>query len=71
MVKVEYMKVQYRNIPEDIRQKYQLQKKVTSDTCIYIRIKKGMYGLKQAAILAYDQLKKNSRHIAILQSLVQ
>jgi hypothetical protein len=29
---------------------------VDSDGYIYIRIKKGMYGLKQAAILAYEHL---------------
>ena len=54
MAKAEYMKVQYKNIPEDICQQYQLHKKVTSDSCIYIRIKKGIHGLKHAAILAYD-----------------
>ena len=59
MAQAEYMKVQYKHISEDIRQQYNLQEKVTSDNCIYIRIKKGMYGLKQAAILAYNQLKQN------------
>ena len=58
MAQSEYMKVQYKHIPEDIRKKYNLQHKLTSDNCIYIRIKKGMYGLKQAAILAYNQLKQ-------------
>ena len=55
----EYMKVQYRHIPEDIRLQYHLQDKITKDNCIYIKIKKGMYGLKQAAVLAYNELKKN------------
>ena len=55
----EYMKVKYKYFPEDIRQKYQLDKKVTPDGYIYIKIKKGMYGLRQAAILAYNNLKKN------------
>ena len=54
----EYMKVQYKNIPEDIKEHYNLKDKVTSDNCIYTRIKKGMYGLKQAALLAYNQLKE-------------
>ena len=51
------MKVQYKYIPQDISEHYNLDEKVTADNCIYIRIKKGMYGLKQAAILAYNQLK--------------
>ena len=57
MKECEYMKVQYKHIPIDIREHYNLNEKVTSDNCIYIRIKKGMYGLKQAAVLAYNQLK--------------
>ena len=59
MAQAEYMKVQYKHIPEDIRQQYNLANKVTKDNCIYIKIKKGMYGLKQAAVLAYNQLKTN------------
>ena len=55
----EYMKVHYKHFPEDIRKRYQLEKKVTPSGHIYIKIKKGMYGLKQAAILAYLHLEKN------------
>ena len=36
---------------------YKIQDKATDKGFVFIRIKKGMYGLKQAAILAYDQLK--------------
>ena len=55
----EYMKVQYKHFPEDIRKQYNLDKKVTMSGHIYIKIKKGMHGLKQAAILAYEELKQN------------
>ena len=55
----EYMKVQYKHFPEDIRKRYNLESKVTDNGYIYVKIKKGMYGLKQAAILAYNELKKN------------
>ena len=57
MQRPEYMKVHYKHIPADIRQRYNLDKKVTASGHIYIKIKKGMYGLKQAAILAYQHLK--------------
>ena len=57
MVQAEYMKVQYKHIPEDICTRYNLDKKLTTDDCIYIKIKKGMYGLKQSAVLAYNRLK--------------
>jgi hypothetical protein len=48
----EYMKIKYKYFPEDIRTKYELWNLVTADGYFYIRIKKGMYGLKQAALLA-------------------
>ena len=52
----EYMKVHYNHFPQDIREQYNLKDKVSSDGYIYIKIKKGMYGLKAAALLAYTQL---------------
>ena len=55
MKEYEYMRIPYRLIPQDIREKYQLESKV-HDGHIYCRIKRGMYGLKQAAVLAYDHL---------------
>ena len=58
MARAEYMKVHHHHIPADIQQQYGLDKKMTQDGHIYIKIKKGMYGLKQAAILAYNHLKK-------------
>ena len=53
------MKVQYKHISVDIQNKYNLQAKVTSNDYIYIQIKKGIYGLKQAAMLAYNNLKSH------------
>jgi len=52
----EYMKVHKKFFPQDIWRKYNLAKLVHTDGFIYIKIKKGMYGLKQAAILAYEFL---------------
>ena len=52
------MKVPYKHFPPDIRRRYKLDEKVTTNGFIFIKIKKEMYGLKQAAILAYDNLKK-------------
>ena len=36
----EYMKVQYKHFPEDIRKRYNLDKKVTTSRHIYIKIKR-------------------------------
>ena len=55
MKKPEYMKVPYKYFPMDIRSRYNLENIVHKDY-IYIKIQKGMYGLKQAAVLAYTQV---------------
>ena len=47
MAQAEYMKVQYKHIPEDIQQLYKLDNKVTNDNCIYIKIKKECMGLSR------------------------
>ena len=57
MRRAEYMRVKLRHIPEDIIIQYNLREKATSDGYVYIRIEKGMYGLQNAAILAYKNLK--------------
>ena len=53
------MKIHIKNFPPDIIEYYNLNEKVTQDGYIFIRIKKGMYGLKQAALLGYENLVKN------------
>ena len=42
MEKPEYMKVKLKHIPADIRIKYNLYDKVTSNEYVYIKIKKGI-----------------------------
>ena len=54
----EFMKVPYKYFPQDIISKYKLQNLVHNDY-IYVKIKKGMYGIKQAVVLAYENLIKN------------
>ena len=55
MHRPEFMKLQYKHIPIDIRQRYHLDTLVAPDGYVYVKIKKGMYRLKQATVLAYDQ----------------
>ena len=52
------MKVHISKFPPDIITKYKLNEIKDAKGYIYIKIKKGMYGLKQASILAYHQLVK-------------
>ena len=56
MDKPEYMRIPTKCIPQDIMDRYNLQEKVHKGY-VYVKIKRGMYGLKQAAILAYNHLK--------------
>ena len=52
------MKLHISFIPEDIINRYNL-KELVVDGFVYIRIQKGIYGLKQAAILTNQQLQTN------------
>ena len=55
----EYMWIHARCFLDDIRLQYDIEISIDSDGYAYVRIKKGVYGLKQAAILAYNHLVKN------------
>ena len=55
MKKPRYMKMKASIFPPDIIDQYNLNHKIAKDGYIYIKIKKGMYGLKEAAVLAYNQ----------------
>ena len=61
MQKAEYMKIPFpfQYFPEDIITRSSLREVLASDGYIYIKMKKGMYGLKQASVLAYNNLVKN------------
>ena len=54
----EYMIIPQKYIPPDVINKYNLQSKFHNGY-IYCEINKGIYGLKQAALLAYNFLVTN------------
>ena len=54
----EYMWIPYKYFPKDIQIQFNLKEKV-SRGFIFVKIKRGMYGLKQAAIIANEQLVKH------------
>ena len=56
MSEYEYIRIPFKWIPEEIRLQYGLYDKVSSDGYVYCEVRKGMYGLKQAARLAFDRL---------------
>ena len=59
MPEAEYMKMSIHEIPQDIISKYNMNDIKDNNDYVHFKIKKGMYGLKQAAILAYDQLRQH------------
>ena len=59
MKRFEYMKIHRRHIPQDIQQQYKMEAMFDKDGYAYFEIMKGMYGLKQAGLIAYNQLVKN------------
>ena len=60
MERPEYMRVPLKHIPQDIIERYNLLPLVHKGH-VYIKIQKGMYGLKQAALLAYKKLVTHLR----------
>ena len=52
------MKIPFFCIPEKIRTQYNLYSIVGPDCYVYCEFRKGLYGLKQAARLAFDDLVK-------------
>ena len=65
----EFMQILYKYFLEDIIICYNIEDKF-SRSFFSVRIKWGIYGLKQTAILAYDQLVNTWRLMGITQSLV-
>jgi hypothetical protein len=54
----QYMQVHCRYVPQEIINKYNLTNQhFSSKGFVYLEIHKDMYGLKEAAMLAYNQLK--------------
>ena len=61
------MKLHLHIIPQEIIDKYALHDLVDKDGWVYLKFVKGMYGLKQAGIIANMELSKN----VILMRLVK
>ena len=58
MAEYEYMRLPYDLIPPHIKILYNLHRKAVNGY-VHIEIRKGMYRLKQAVLLAHTQLKKH------------
>ena len=54
----EYMRMKLDMFPDDVIEEYNLRDKVEPNGYVYIEVRKGMYGLPQACLLAQKLLKK-------------
>ena len=54
----EYLRLRLDNFPEDMIAQYNLKDIITSDGYVYMEVRRGMYGLPQAGLLAQELLEK-------------
>ena len=64
----EYMKLRMTDIPQEVIDEYNLKEKETSDGHVYVEIRKGMYGLPQAGLIAQELLEKRLNKFGYRQS---
>ena len=55
----EYMRIRSKYFSQSMKNKYSISSLVAEDGFVYCKIKRGMYGLKQATRLAHDSLITN------------
>ena len=70
MARYKYLRLKLSNLPEDIIEQYGLKDKTTSEGYIYVDIRKGMYGLPQAGLLAQELLEQRLQKQGYTQSKV-
>ena len=58
MERFEYIKTPFRWILEEILTQYNLYSLVEPDGYVYFEVRKGMYALKQAACIVFDNIFK-------------
>ena len=54
----EYLRLNLRNLPNDVIEEYNLKEKATKDGFVYVELRKGVYGLPQAGLLAQILLEE-------------
>ncbi len=70
MKRYEYMHIKITNIPEEIIKEYKMRGIVTEDGYVYCEIRKGMYGLPQAGIIAQELLQERLAKVGYHQSKI-
>ena len=70
MLRYECMKLKLANLPEEIIQEYKLHDIATSNGSVHVEVRKGMYGLPQAGLLANLLLEKRLNKNGYFQSTI-
>ncbi len=58
MLRYKYIHIRINNVSIEIIKQYNLREKIDSEGYVYIEVRKGMYGLPQAGILAQKLLEE-------------
>ena len=66
MDRYEYMRMKLDMFPEDVIEEYNLRDRVEPNGYVYIEVRKGMYGLPQAGLLAQKLLEKRLGYTCVL-----
>ncbi len=64
------MHLKLADIPEEIIEEYKLHEIVTDDSYVYCKIRKGMYGLPQAGLIAQELLEQQLSKVGYRQSKI-
>jgi len=70
MKRYEYMRIKITDVPEEVIEHYRLGEIVTEDGYVYCEIRKGMYGLPQAGIIAQELLQERLAKVGYHQSKI-
>ena len=68
MERYEYLRMHIDDFPEDVIEHYNLREKATAEGYLYMEVRKGMYGLPQAGIIAQELLEKRLNKYGYFQS---
>jgi hypothetical protein len=68
MSRYEYVRIRIKDVPEEIIKQYNLHEKIDSEGYVYIEVRKEMYGLPQAGILAQKLLEERLNKHGYMQN---
>ena len=68
LARYKYIRLKLRNLPDDVIEEYNLKDKTTNYVFVYVEVRKGMYVLPQAGLLAHIMLKDRFKNHGYEQS---